>query len=127
VRVRTLIAALAVLTVVGAAAALNGCSKDKGTNPTPMTTPESFNSGTLTSTPFSHTFNTAGTYSYRCVFHGGAPNYMTGTVVVDASSASMTAGVGVANFAFSPPSVTIKPGGTVTWTLGGGTHSVTRP
>ena len=42
-------------------------------------------------------------------------------------SANTSASVSVANFAFSPPSVTIKPNSTVTWTLAGGTHTVTRP
>ena len=125
-RLRSSIAALAILTVATAAAALDGCSKDKGTNPT-GTTAESFNSGTLGGTPFPHTFTTAGTFGYRCSFHGGAPYYMTGTVVVDPMSANTSASVSVANFAFTPPSVTIKTGGTVTWTLAGGTHTVTRP
>ena len=125
---RILFVALAVLVVMGAAAALSGCSKDKGTNPvTTPPVPESFDSGTLTGTPFTHTFNTAGTYGYRCVFHGGAPYYMTGTVVVDGASLNTSASVNVTNFTFSPASVTVKPGSTVTWTLGSGMHSVTRP
>jgi plastocyanin len=128
VRIRSVVAALAVLTVVASAAGLYGCSKDKGTNPTPTPTPESFDSGNLvTGTPFMHTFTTAGTFAYRCIYHGGAPNNMTGTVVVDPLLTNTSASVNVANYSFSPASVAIKPGGTVTWTLVTGTHTVTRP
>ena len=127
-RFRPLVAGLALLTVLSAAAALNGCSKDKATNP-PTTTPESFDSGDLTGVPFTHMFTTTtlSTFGYRCKHHGGAPYYMTGTVIVDPSSANTSASVSVNNFAFSPTSVTVKPGSTVTWNLVGGTHTVTRP
>jgi len=124
------IAALAVLVVVGAGAALNGCSKDKGTNP--VTTPpvaESFDSNDLVmGTPFTHTFMTAGTYAYRCIHHSTSlTSGMVGTVIVDDMSSTMGAGVNVSSNTFTPPSVTIKTGTTVTWTLVSGTHTVTRP
>ena len=54
---------------------------------------------------------------------------MVGHVIVDAASLNTSAAVNVGggSNAFSPPSVTIKPGSTVTWTLVSGTHNVTRP
>lgn len=118
------IVTLATLVLATSSALLNGCSKDNGTNPVP--TPETFTSGDLVmGTPFTHTFNTAGTYGYRCFYHSSMG--MTGTVIVDDNSANVGANVGVANYSFSPPSVTIKTGSTVTWTLAGGTHRVVRP
>ena len=129
-KLRTLIAALAVLVVVGAAAALNGCSKDKGTNPVmPPPVPESFDSHDLVmGTPFPHTFMTAGTYAYRCIHHSTSlTSGMVGTVIVDDLSSTLGAGVNVSSNQFTPPSVTIKTGTTVTWTLVSGTHTVTRP
>ena len=126
-KLRIPIVTLAALILVTSIASLNSCSKDKGTNPTPTPTPESFDSGNLTGTPFTHTFNTAGTYGYRCIYHGGAPYNMTGTVIVDPVSANTSASVSVANFSFTPLSVTVKPGSIVTWTLAGGLHTVTRP
>ena len=124
-KLRSPIVTLAALILVTSIASLDGCSKSKGTNPTPIA--ESFDSGNLTGTPFTHTFNTAGTYGYRCIYHGGSPYNMTGTVIVDALSANTSASVSVANFAFTPPIVTVKPGSIVTWTLAGGIHTVTRP
>ena len=116
---------------LAAALAAGGCSKDKGTNPvtTTNTTTETFNSGDLVSgTPFTHIYSTASTaggFGYHCAHHAG----MTGTVVVDANSANTTASVNVggATNVFAPSSVTIKPGGTVTWTLVSGVHTVTSP
>jgi plastocyanin len=64
---------------------------------------------------YSHTFASAGTYPYHCEFHGA----MQATVVVDPNSVVTTASVSIVNSTatgFSPQSVTIAPGGTVTWT-----------
>src|SRR5439155_15724566 len=50
------------------------------------------------------------------------------TVVVDASSSNTSGTVSVGpggTTTFSPASVTIKPGSTVTWTLSAGSHTVT--
>ena len=74
---------------------------------------------------FPHTFANAGTYPYKCSIHG----VMTGTVTVTASG-SMSAAVSILNSTsngFSPASVTIGAGGTVTWTNNDGntTHTVT--
>jgi len=124
-KLRFRIVVLAALVLVTSTASLYGCSKDKGTNPVP--TPESFDSGDLTGTPFTHKFDTPGTFGYRCKYHAGAPYYMTGTVIVDPMSANTSGAVSVGNFAFTPPSVTIKTGSIVTWTLAAGTHTVTRP
>ncbi len=82
-----------------------------------------FNSGTLTApASFDHVFPTAATVGYHCTFHVSMG--MVGTVVVAAggpSSATVTA----SGTTFSPSSVTIMPGGTVHWTIAGGTHTVT--
>ena len=125
-RFRTLIAALAALAVVTSITAIPGCSSNKTTNP-PTTTPDSFESGTLTSTPFTHMFMTKGNYDYRCRFHY-LSNNMVGTVKVDPTYANTSANVTVSNYVFTPSTVQVKPGSVVTWTLsGGGTHTVTRP
>ena len=124
-KLRFPIVTLAAMVLVTSTASLNGCSKDSGTNPTPTPTPENFTSGDLVmGTPFTHTFNTAGTYGYRCFYHSSMG--MAGTVIVDDYSANVGANVSVANYSFSPPSVTIKTGSTVTWSLAGGTHRVVR-
>jgi plastocyanin len=132
-RLRSQIAVLAAIAIVTTAAALVGCSSNKTTNPPTTTTPESFDSSTLAiGTPFTYTFSsgivTKTTFGYRCKFHGGAPFNMTGSVIVDPASANTSASVTVADYSFSPISVTVKPGSTVTWTQNTGTtHTVTRP
>ena len=82
------------------------------------------NSGNIGTTPpnntYAHTFNTAGTYNYRCTIHGG----MTGQVVVGGGG-SPTAGVTITDNAFNPTPVAVATGGTVTWTNNGSTHTVT--
>jgi plastocyanin len=82
-----------------------------------------FNSGTLSApASFDHVFPTAGTIGYHCNFHVSMG--MVGTVVVAAGGAS-SANVTASGTTFSPSSVTIMPGGTVHWTIAGGTHTVT--
>ncbi len=82
-----------------------------------------FDSGSLTApASFDHTFPVAGSVGYHCTFHQAMG--MVGTVVVSAggpSSATVTA----SGTSFSPASVTIMPGGTVHWSVTGGTHTVT--
>lgn len=82
-----------------------------------------FNSGTLTAPAnFSHVFPTAGTVNYHCNFHVSMG--MVGTVVVAAGGAASVT-VTANGTSFSPSSVTIMPGGTVNWSIAGGTHTVT--
>jgi plastocyanin len=73
---------------------------------------------------YGHTFSTAGSYSYFCAIHP----VMRGTVIVDASGPA-SASVSIVNSSasgFSPSSVTVAPGGTVTWTNNDFvTHTVT--
>ena len=117
-----------VLMIFGAVLIAGGCSKDKGTNPpaTGGSTGDNFDSGNLGGTPFTHTFNTAGSFPYHCKNHSG----MVGTVTVDDNAAnttaSVTVGAGGGNV-FSPTPITVKTGGTVTWTRSTGVHTVTRP
>ena len=103
---------------------LPGCaSKNKGTNTVQVAEP--FESGDMSNSGptsvFVHTFPSAGSYSYRCRFHGS----MTGAIDVVTGGLD-SAAVSITNFAFSSASA-IKPGGKVTWTNMGTTHSVTRP
>jgi plastocyanin len=70
---------------------------------------------------YQHTFANAGTYPYHCVIHGTG---MAGTVVV-AGGQPASASVSIGNNFYSPASVSVAPGGTVTWTNNGSTHTVT--
>jgi plastocyanin len=93
----------------------------------------------------SRTFPTPGTYTYQCAEH--ADDGMTGTIVVVAGTtpppggetpppggetpptspppSGSTATVSTPGDAFSPQTVTISAGGTVTWNISGATHNVT--
>lgn len=116
-RSRLLLVGAAVLVTAGAV--VIGCSNDKGSNP--------YNPGpgggtTLnlslpaTGGSASFTFNTAGTFPYKCGIHG---TMVGDTVKVDPSSSVTNANVTVTGTTapgFSPPSVTVKVGGTVQWT-----------
>jgi plastocyanin len=82
-----------------------------------------FDSGTLNApATFNHTFATAGSFGYFCRFHRSMG--MTGTVTVVAGGAD-AADVNANGTSFSPPSVSIKPGGVVHWHVIGGQHTVT--
>jgi plastocyanin len=83
-----------------------------------------FDSGTLNApATFAHTFATAGTFGYHCTFHQSLG--MVGSVVVSAGAVDSTASVTGAGTSFTPPTVTIRPGGVVTWHITSGTHTVT--
>jgi len=82
-----------------------------------------FDSGSLTApASFSHTFPTAGNIGYHCNFHVSMG--MVGTVVV-APGGAASANVTASGTSFTPSTVTIMPGGTVNWSITGGTHTVT--
>jgi len=87
---------------------------------------------------WSFTFTAVGSYSYldhedekNLALHGtvtvktGAPGGPGPTPGAPAPRAPATASVTLANKAFSPSSVTIAVGGTVTWTNNDGAHNVT--
>lgn len=75
-------------------------------------TTSAFDSGTLTSgSTFMYTFPLAGTFTYFCRFHNG----MVGTVIV-ANGEPANESVNIVAGAFDPPTIRIRPGGTVTWT-----------
>jgi plastocyanin len=83
-----------------------------------------FDSGALTApASFDHVFPTAGTVGYHCNFHVSMG--MVGSVTVDNASTVTSVTVTASGTSFSPASVTIKPGGTVHWSIAGGTHTVT--
>jgi plastocyanin len=124
-RVELLGGALVLLVAIGVFAS---CSKDKGTNPGvagELASPHISASGGT----FVHIFAHAGSFPYHCSIH----NSMTGTVVADTAAATpMTAAVTIVGSApyasFSPGLVTVKVGGTVTWTNNdgvGSAHTVT--
>ena len=119
-----------VFATVALSAAILGCSSNKPTSPSGGgggggssggNTP--FDSGTLTApATFVRSFPSAGTVSYICRFHVSMG--MTGTVTVTAGGADQ-ATVTASGTTFSPSTVSIKPGGTVTWNVTNGTHTVT--
>ena len=115
---------LAVAGLLLALALVPSCSKKS--NPVAPGSKE-LNSGNIAPSGgmFAHTFNTAGTYPYHCSIH----NVMKGTVIVDPASANMNVPVSIVSATtggFSPASVTVKTGGTVTWTNNNtSTHTVT--
>ncbi len=88
----------------------------------------SFDSGTVApGATFSHTFDTAGTFSYHCNIHptmtatitvvpapaASAPAPSTGPA---ASAAAAGSPVAIKDFSFQPGSISVAVGSTVTWT-----------
>lgn len=59
---------------------------------------------------FSHLFDSIGTFNYHCTTHSG----MTGTVIV--TSPPLTADVTISSSYFSPATINVAKGATVTWT-----------
>ena len=117
--------ALIVLLSVGLIA-ISACSKSSTAPVVGGGAPE-LNSGNIPGGGvFKHTFATVGTFPYHCAIHAA----MTGNqVVVSSGSTNDSAFVQIVSLTapgFSPPSVTIRPGGYVRWinTLGG-VHTVT--
>ena len=87
-----------------------------------VTDVKELNSGSIANGgTYQHTFANAGTYSYFCTIHGTG---MAGTVVV-AGGQPASASVSIQNNFYSPATVSVAPGGTVTWTNNGSTHTVT--
>ncbi len=110
-----------------------------------VTAAGTFDSGILSpGTTFSFTFTTAGTYGYVCELHGG----MSGTIVVTGTGTGTTpaptpaptlaptpaptaapagtVSVTIGDDYFSPATVSVIPGTTVTWTnRGSRSHTVT--
>jgi plastocyanin len=120
-----LVLTVAALCVTIVSFAVLGCSDDKSDYPTGGGTGGGslFDSGTLNApATFDHTFPTAGTVGYFCRFHRSMG--MTGTVTVVAGGAD-AADVTASGMAFTPASVSIKPGGVVHWHVTGGQHTVT--
>ncbi len=81
-----------------------------------------FDSGSLTApASYDRTFPVAGTVGYHCNFHQAMG--MVGTVIVQTGGAGSVT-VTASGTSFSPSTVTIAPGGTVHWSITGGTHTV---
>jgi len=117
--IKRLVAAMLVL----ALSAVPACSKKNKTNPiVPPTT--SFDSGNIAGgTNYAHVFAVEGTFDYHCAIHPS----MTGTVIVTQSGAANSA-VSIVNMTtgFSPDTIAVGKGGTVTWTNNDAiTHTVT--
>lgn len=117
VRLFTAVAALL------AVATIPACSKSS--KPTSPGVSKELNSGDIapgTSSP--HLFASLGSFPYHCTHHP----VMTGTVTVAAAGPMAVAVQIISSSAggFSPATVTVAQGGTVTWTNNdGGTHTVT--
>jgi plastocyanin len=114
-------AAIALVFLVLLVAAVPSCGGDKGTNP--VGGAKELDSGNIAGggTQFQHMFAAAGTYGYHCQIHGTA---MSGSVTVAASNPANVA-VTIGDNFYNPSSVAVAPGGTVTWTNNGSTHTVT--
>jgi len=111
-------------TLVALLALTSSCS-DKPTNPGNgsggVGTRELDSGNLLNGEQYMHTFANSGTFGYHCTIHPG----MTGSVTV-VGGAAMAASVTITDFQFTPSTVSVAPGGTVTWTNNGATaHTVT--
>src|SRR5437762_7266218 len=116
------LAAAVVAVALTALAIAAGCSKSSSpTNPgTGGTGNTPFDSGVKNAGfTFTRTFPDSGDVSYFCTIHGAG---MTGTVHITSTASSTSAAVNVINNAFDPNSVSVKRGGTVTWTWTGSNH-----
>ncbi len=129
--VLVLAAAAAIVVVAFIASCGGGKNSAYGVTSPPVTAPKELNSGSISpGAAYVHKFVNAGTYGYHCAFHA----VMSGLkVIVDASApaADTVAAVSIIGTSappgFSPASLTIRPGGTVTWTNNDGSmaHTVT--
>jgi plastocyanin len=118
---RPRIATLSVLILALLFATVHGCGGSKSNPMVPPVTKELDSPNLGNGGVYQHTFASAGTFNYHCKFHSG----MTGSVTV-ASAQPASASVTIGDNSFSPTSVSVAPGGTVTWTNNGlSTHTVT--
>jgi len=117
------IALTLVLGVIATAALIAACNNSNNNNGGVLNPPaKELDSGNiLNGGNYVHTFNTVGTFNYHCTIHGLG---MAGSVIVVAGS-NASANVEISNNKYTPPSVSVMPGGTVTWTNIGVTHTVT--
>jgi plastocyanin len=109
-----------------------GCSSKSSSAPAVVSGPTFNLSFPATGVSHELQFTDVGSWDYHCIPHQGMG--MTGTIVVDASSAvdSLANPVqvgGGTGLQFVPQVVTIKPGGHVRWVNVSGLtiHTVTRP
>jgi len=127
-----LLALVVVLLIAAGAVTLlaAGCSSKSTSAPAVVTGPTFNFSFPATGVSHQLQFTEAGSWDYHCIPHQSFG--MTGTVIVDASSAVDSAlvqvGPGTATV-FQPSSVTIKLNGFVRWLNTGSmtNHTVTRP
>jgi len=98
------------------------CSKSKSSNPVGPGTPKELDSGDIAPAGnYSHTFTTAGTFNYHCIYHG----VMTGTVTVTAGAPVVDDAIVIVSTAPFPAKA-IKVGAKITWTNNTAmTHTVT--
>ena len=99
--------ALLLFTIVFAVA----CSKDKSPTATKGGSKE-LGDTLIAGAIFKHRFAIEGTYPYHCNFHPS----MQGSVIVSASATPTDSAVNITNYVFTPATVTIPVGWTVTWT-----------
>ena len=107
-------AVVLVLALIAAVAVVASCSNSSNTGGVLAPPGKELDSGNIASGGvFPHTFKTAGTFAYHCTIHGAG---MAGSVLVvpgAAVSQAVTIGPGLT---YSPTSVSVDTGGTVTWT-----------
>ncbi len=113
---------LVVLSLIAMLALVSAC-KNKSTNPGPGVAAKELDSGNIANGgQYAHLFASAGTFNYHCTIHGAG---MAGQVIVGGGSpTSADVSIGPGN-TYSPTPAIVAPGGTVTWTNNGSTHTVT--
>jgi len=111
--------ALCSIAAVVAVGSCNNSNNNGGVTTPPARELDSGNIGSGLN--YVHMFANAGTFGYHCTIHGTG---MAGQVTV-VSGAPATASVAIGNNFYNPSSVSIAPGGSVTWTNNGSTHTVT--
>ncbi|HKQ57891.1 MAG TPA: plastocyanin/azurin family copper-binding protein [Candidatus Eisenbacteria bacterium] len=114
--------ALTLLVLAVAGLALS-CGSDPAPNAPPVV--RELDSGNINGGggTFAHTFpmTQPATYGYHCTIHGTG---MAGSVHVQTGHPA-TAAVTITDNQYSPSTALVAPGGTVTWTNNGSTHTVT--
>jgi plastocyanin len=117
------LALVLVLALIATSASLLACNDSNNNNGGVLNPPaKELDSGNiLNGGNFQHTFANVGTFNYHCTIHGTG---MAGSVIV-VSGAPATATVEISNNKYTPVSVSVGPGGQVTWSNIGVTHTVT--
>ena len=110
------------LSLIAMLALVSACSNNPTSPPGGGTPAKELDSGNIANGgQYAHLFAGAGTFNYHCTIHGVG---MAGQVIV-VNGSPMSASVSITNNTYTPSPATVAPGGTVTWTNNGSTHTVT--